>query len=168
LFNLGIPTEDCTLNHHPMKRKGNHITVTLALAIMLVLSSCTPTSGFHPVSLLVGEGAGSTVISTVLLRLPGRILDATLTGMEARLAKHKTKHQKAVKQAIARKTIGLPIHTRIANPIPLKSDHKTEPQKKASNNNSPTITRGNTKPENHHQPDQGAGDQDAPDICRLK
>ncbi|GET27130.1 hypothetical protein [Prolixibacter sp. NT017] len=150
-----------------MKRIGNHITVTLALAAMLFLNSCTPTAGFHPASLLVGEGSKSTVISTVLLRLPGKLVDATVTEMEAHFMKNKQKHKKEVKQNASEKVLSLPIHTRIANPIPLKKDNKTLKDTKASNNNSHTSTSGTTKLKNSNEPNPDTKPQDAPVSCQL-
>lgn len=150
-----------------MKRKGNHIKVTLALATLLVLSSCTRTVSFYPASLLVGEGSKSTVISTVLLRLPGKLVDATVTEMEAHFMKNKQKHKKEVKQNASEKVLSLPIHTRIANPIPLKKDNKTLKDTKASNNNSHTSTSGTTKLKNSNEPNPDTNPQDAPVSCQL-
>jgi hypothetical protein len=150
-----------------MKRKGNHIKVTLALATLLVLSSCTRTVSFYPASLLVGEGSKSTVISTVLLKLPGKLIDAAVTEMETHFQKDKQKHKKEVKQDVSNKVLSLPIHTRIANPIPLKKDNKTQKNTKASNNNSNTSTSGNTKLENDNKSNPDTQTQDTPISCQL-
>jgi len=150
-----------------MKRIGNHITVTLALAAMLFLNSCTLTAGFHPTSLLVGEGSKSTVISTILLRLPGKLVDATISEMETHFQKNRQKHKKEVKQNASEKVLSLPIHTRIANPIPLKKDNKTQKKANASNNNSQTSTSGSTKLEHNKQSNPDNKPQDAPISCQL-
>jgi hypothetical protein len=145
-----------------MQRRGDHITVTLVLALMLVLSSCSPRAAFHPVSLLMRAGSQSTVISTVLFRLPGKLIDATLTGMAAHFDQHQRRHQKEVRQSADGKGFSVPIHTRIANPIPLKKDRKNEKSTKPSTSHSPTNHGRGTKPENQHQPHQDAENQNAP------
>ncbi|GET32678.1 hypothetical protein PbJCM13498_15410 [Prolixibacter bellariivorans] len=150
-----------------MKRIGNHIKVTLALTTLLVLSSCTRTVSFYPASLLVGEGSKSTVISTVLLKLPGKLIDAAATEMETHFQKDKQKHKKKTKQNASDKVLSLPIHTRIANPIPLKKDNKTLKATKASNNNSHTSTSGTTKLENDNKSNPDTKNQDTPICCRL-
>jgi|GEM_PF-6059955 hypothetical protein len=150
-----------------MKRRGNHIAVTLAIATMLVLSSCTPTGGFHPVSLLVGEGSQSTVISTVLLKLPGRLLNTTLAEVESRFQKDKQKHKKDEQTKTSNKVLSLPIHTRIANPIPLKKDVKIMKEIKDTDNNSHTSTSGNTKLEKDSKSNTDIKTQDSPICCQL-
>lgn len=148
-----------------MKRIGNHITVTLVLAAMLFLNSCTPTAPFRPASLLVGESSKSTVISTVLLTIPGKLVDATLTEMEAHFQKNKQKHKKEIKQNTSDKVLSIPIHTRIANPIPLKKDNKT--LKDTKDNNSHTSTSGTTKLEKNDPSNPENKPQDTPVSCQL-
>ena len=150
-----------------MKRIGNHITVTLAMATLLILSSCTRTASFSPVSLLVGEGSKSTVISTVLLRLPGRLIDETVSEVENHFLKNKRKKKNTENQKASGKVLSLPIHTRIANPIPFKKDNKTENQTKDSDNNSHSGTSGNTKLEKENNPNATTKTQDVAVGCQM-
>ena len=150
-----------------MKRRGNHITVTLALATLLILSSCTRNASFSPVSLLVGEGSKSTVISTVLLRLPGRLIDETVSQVENHFLKNKHKQKKTENRKASEKILSLPIHTRIANPIPFKKDNKTDNQTKESDNNSHSNTSGNTKLETETNQNTTTKTQDVAVDCQL-